>query len=171
MKGAVYIILSLLITGCSSLPKASSTVPSNEPWNPAELRKLANQGHPDFRRMMWLINRASAEKDDSFLDLLHRSDLMKRREIRMSLHGYEFAISGNPDALNKLIEEDRRDPRGGDSAGILVAGHLDEWNQTIDMIRSHEAKTDGAGSIALASFWENRRLYFPRQFQRHMHRK
>lgn len=80
----------------------------------------------------------------------------------MSLYGYDYSIRGNEASLDLLIEEDRRDLRGGDTTGILVAGYINEWDKTIEMIRSHEAEADVA--LSLASFWETRRYFFPKQY-------
>ena len=167
------LILLLALSAYSCTPSAVSTRQAygsdyshHEKWRAAELRKMASQDKPDYRRMMWLINRASAERDASFLDLLDREDLKKNRAIRMSLYGYDYAITGSVRALDSLILEDSKDPRGGDTSGILVVSFLNEWDKTIRMIKTHEAQADGAGGLAVASFWETRQHFYPQRTRR-----
>jgi len=173
------VVAAALLSACSS-----NRQPQGNPWglpvdyNPLEsfdakeLRSLADDTDLDRaerRRFLWLILRAAAEKDGDFRDLLDRQDLRDDREFDLALSGYDYAINGNEAALDHILAEDRKLPRGGDHTTIQVMGFLDEWDRTLRAIRTHEKHADGAGGIAVTSFWTQRSVFFPDQYERHRH--
>ena len=170
------VVATAFLMGCSS------STPQVNPWglpvdyNPlesfdaSELRSLANDrdlDHAERRRFLWLVLRAAAEKDGSFRHLLDRQDLRDDHEFGLALSGYDYAINGNDAALDHILAEDRKLPRGGDHTTIQVMGFLDEWDRTLRAIRTHEKHADGAGGIAVMSFWMQRSVFFPDQYERH----
>jgi len=138
-----------------------------EAYRPGELRKLADAKDRDpaeRRRMLWLILRAAGEKDPQFRDLVGRRDLRRDHELDLALAGYDYAANANGKALDFILKEDAKLPRGGDHTTIQVMAFLDEWEKTPPVIRTHEAHADGTGGTAVRSFWMTRNHFFPDHF-------
>ena len=173
------VVVSIVLSACSST-KQSKGNPSGlpvdynpfEPFVAKELRVLADKtalNSTERRRFLWLILRAAAEKDEGFRDLLDRQDLRNNREFDLALSGYDYAVNGSKAALDHILAEDRKLSRGGDHTTIQVMGFLDEWDRTLRVMRTHEKHADGAGSIAVMSFWMQRNALYPDQCKRHRH--
>lgn len=144
-----------------------------EAYRPVELRKLAedtDRDHAERRRLLWLILRAAGEKDPQFRDLISRRDLRRDRELDLALAGYDYAVNANGKALDFILKEDAKLPRGGDHTTIQVMSFLDEWERTPPVIRTHEAHADGTGATAVRSFWMTRNHFFPEHYAAFKHR-
>jgi predicted Ser/Thr protein kinase/tetratricopeptide (TPR) repeat protein len=148
--------------------RAFETSPSDykrtEPFKPEELTQLAAnpKGYGNFRRLMWLINRAGAEKNASFRFLLDKPDLRKR-ETDLALTGYDFSVNGNQKALDDLLSKLADEEVGSDSSVVVALSFIDEWDRSIKAVNAHFTATDGAGGMAEAAFWQTRAYLFPRQ--------
>jgi tetratricopeptide (TPR) repeat protein/predicted Ser/Thr protein kinase len=148
--------------------QAFETSPSDykrtEPFKPEELTQLAAnpKSHDDFRRLMWLINRAGAEKNASFRFLLDKPDLRKG-ETDLALTGYDFSVNGNQKALDDLLSKLADEEVGSDSSVVVALSFIDEWDRSIKAVNAHFTATDGAGGMAEAAFWQTRAYLFPRQ--------
>ncbi|MFN0129584.1 MAG: hypothetical protein ACKV19_23200 [Verrucomicrobiales bacterium] len=142
-----------------------------EPFSRKELAHLAAHPRENPRRLMWLINRAGAENDRRFLYLLeHRKALLDQqfpghtKAIALALAGYEFSLTGNPVALENILDSLAAEPVGSDAGGVLTLAFINEWDRTIAAVRTHFVRTDGAGSMARAHFWWTREYLFPKEF-------
>ena len=139
-----------------------------EQFSSSELRDLATNPDEDSRRLMWLINRAAAEKDGRFQDLLSRKDLRTDPKLDLSLANYDYSLNGNEESLDYILAKDDSAQKGGDTITILVMSFMEEWDRTINAIREHQKQADGAGGIAVACFWMNRQELFPVSYRRYL---
>lgn len=142
-----------------------------EPFDRKELAHLAAHPRENPRRLMWLINRAGAEKDRRFLFLLEQSESLldqknqgHTKAIALALAGYEFSLTGNPVALDNILNSLAAEPVGSDAGEVLTLAFINEWDRTIAAVRTHFVRTDGAGSMARANFWWTREYLFPNDF-------
>ncbi|MCB1132870.1 MAG: tetratricopeptide repeat protein, partial [Verrucomicrobiae bacterium] len=136
-----------------------------EPFNPRELRRLAEKDHldaGDLRRMMWLINRAGAERDGGFSDLLERKDLREENDVDLALTGYDYSINANPKALDRLLARLASETVGSDSSTVVALSFVDEWDRSVKAVNAHFIATDGAGGLGENAFWCTRFYLFPR---------
>ena len=173
----------LVITGCtahrpaptesqSSRKESFAALPIDydptEPYSRRELKSLASHPRKNPRRLMWLINRAGAEKDTRvrFLlekreDILDRAGHVQAHGLALALHGYDFSINANTAALDAILADLAAEPVGSDADAVVALSFINEWDRSLPAIKRHFARSDGAGSIARTSFWMLRANLFP----------
>jgi hypothetical protein len=137
-----------------------------EPFNREELVRLAAHPQENPRRLMWLINRAGAEKDERFRYLLDQKELRKNPSLDLSLAGYDYSVNGNQKALDAILGKLAKKEVGSDAAPVGVLSFIDEWDRTIPAIRAHFVLADGAAGISLGLFWLTREYLFPRSYKK-----
>jgi len=137
---------------------------ATEPFQPDELRQLAvNPKSPnDFRRLMWLIHRAGAEKDSSFRDLLDKPELRRNNQVNLALMGYDYSVNGHQKALDELLDRLTKEKAGSDSSVVVALGFIDEWDRIPKAVNAHFSETDGAGGISQGLLPLRRAYLFPR---------
>jgi hypothetical protein len=139
-----------------------------ERYDRRELKRLAANPRVDPRRLMWLINRAGAEQDTKVRFILdQREAILDQRTagqahgLALALHGYDYSVNGNQAALDAILADLAAQPVGSDADAVVALAFIDEWDKSIDAIKKHFARSDGAGSIARANFWWTREYLFP----------
>lgn len=142
---------------------SSSDYHATEVFDPAELTRLAAEPKKNFRRLMWLINRAGAEKDTNFRYLLEQKDLRQDAAVNLALLGYDYSVNGNGKALDELLATLAKEPVGSDSSVVVALSFVDEWDRVQKAVTAHFAATDGAGSYAKHGFENIRSYLFPRR--------
>ncbi len=139
-----------------------------EPFDGKELRELADQpkGKRDDRRLADLILRATGKKDASFRDLIARDDLRGARHVDIALDAYDYAVTGNIKAIERIIvkhEENVEKGKGSwDSDAVWALGYVDEWDLTLKALQAHPLSGDGSSGPSRYAFWLRRRFLFPR---------
>jgi len=178
MRNRIAVLfIAVIAFGCGSSPQqtdkwAALGIDYNptEKVDPRELHQLAAEPEQNARRLMWLISRAAAEKDDQFQYLLKRPGLRKDEDVDLALANYDYSLNGRQECLDYILEKDAVTTKGGDTATVLVMSFVDEWDRTIDAIKEHERHADGAGGIAIAAFWMAREALFPENCRRYKER-
>lgn len=143
-----------------------------ERYDRGELKRLAANPRENPRRLMWLINRAGAEKDTRVRFLLaEREAMLDQRHagqahgLALALHGYDFSVNGNQAALDTLLADLAAQPVGSDADAVVTLSFIDEWDRSPIAIKNHFVRSDGAGSIARGHFWWTREYLFPEGFR------
>lgn len=134
------------------------------PFDPAELRRVAEDPQRDERRFLELLLRAAAERDPSFRDLLGRPALRQDPQAELGLLTYAFSITRNREALEKILKLHTETPpenRTWDSNEIMALAVIDEWDLTRKALVAHQLSGDGSGGDAKYAFWLRRRYLFP----------
>jgi hypothetical protein len=137
-----------------------------EPFNREELVRLAAHPQENPRRLMWLINRAGAEKDERFRYLLAQKELRENPALDLSLAGYDYSVNGNKKALDTILGKLAKEEIGSDSQSVLVLSFIDEWDRTISAAQAHFVRADGTGGICHGLFWLSRAYLFPESYKR-----
>ena len=134
-----------------------------EPFDPEELTELAKDvavgedGPAGFnarmrkrnRRLCWLISRAGAERDGRFRYLLKDEKLKEDAGVALALLGYDYAMNGNAEALQAILDSLAKQRPGADAQELIPLAFIDEWDVTIAAYEKHFSKgTDGAGGLA-----------------------
>ena len=135
------------------------------PFDPEELKQLAADRGRNERRFLELLLRAAAERDASFRHLLDRPDLREEAQAELGLLTYDYAITGNREALEKILKLHVEAPEGRrtwDSNEIMALAVIGEWDLTRKALVSHCLSGDGTGGDAQYAFWLKRRFLFPR---------
>ena len=139
----------------------------NEPFDAVELRGLlakAERSSDDIRRMSWLISRAGAEQDKSFIKIIGDTTLTKESSLALAIAGYDYAISRNDKSLDFILAALGREPLGSDAQAAVPLAFIDEWEFTIRAHSKHFVMTDGAGGLSAGNFWSQRKTLFPKSF-------
>ena len=135
-----------------------------EPFDPKELRKLADDPDSDDRRLMLLILRAGIEKDQSFQDLPKKPELRKHMNVDLALSAYDYMLNKSATALDHILAQLAIEDIGADSDTIVVMQVLDEWDRTIRAFRKHFIHTDGAGGGCKVGFMTTRAYLYPEKY-------
>ncbi len=144
--------------------KLTSDYSLKEPFDPNELRNLAEQPSKDDRRLMLLVLRAGVEKDRSFVDLLKRSKLREAGNVDLALSAYDYMLNKSEAALDHILAQLATEEIGADVDTIVVMQVLDEWDRTIRAFRKHFVRTDGAGGVCKAGFLRTRAYLYPEKY-------
>jgi hypothetical protein len=143
-----------------------------ERYDRRELKRLAASPRENPRRLMWLINRAGAEKDSRVRFLLdQREAILDQRSagqahgLALALHGYDYSVNGNQAALDAVLADLAAQPVGSDADAVVALSFVNEWDRSPIAIKNHFVRSDGAGSIARANFWWTREYLFPHAFR------
>jgi hypothetical protein len=135
------------------------------PFDPEELRRLAEDPGRSGRRFLELLLRAAADRDASFRHLLDRPELRDDPQAELGLLTYDYAVTGNREALEKILKLHVEAPVGRrtwDSNEIMALAVIGEWDLTRKALVSHCLSGDGSGGDAQYAFWLKRRFLFPR---------
>jgi hypothetical protein len=135
-----------------------------DPFDPKELRKLAEKPSNDDRRLMLLILRAGIEKDKSFQDLLKKPELRETKNVALALSAYDYMLNRSEAALDFILAEIATEEIGADSDAIVVLQTLDEWDRSIRAFRKHFIHTDGAGGACKLGFTTTRSYLYPKKY-------
>jgi hypothetical protein len=146
--------------------KLTSDYSLKDPFNPKELRKLAEKPSSNDRRLMLLILRAGIEKDKSFQDLLGKPELRKSKSVDLALSGYDYMLNRSEAALDHILAQLATENIGADVDTIVVLSTLDEWERSIRAFRKHFIHADGAGGSCKTGFETIRAYLFPEKYQR-----
>jgi hypothetical protein len=144
--------------------KLTSDYSLKEPFNPKELRSLAEDPSKDDRRLMLLILRAGIEKDRSFVDLLTKPELRKANNVDLALSAYDYMLNKSEAALDHILAQLATEDIGADVDTIVVMQVLDEWDRTIRAFRKHFIHTDGAGGSCKVGFLTTRAYLYPKKY-------
>lgn len=144
--------------------KLTSDYSLKQPFDPEELRSLAENPSKNARRLMLLILRAGIEKDRSFADLLERPDLRKIPDVDLALSAYDYVLNQSEAALDHILAKLATENIGADVDTIVVMQILDEWDRTIRAFRKHFIHTDGTGSSCKIGFMTTRKYLFPEKY-------
>ncbi len=144
--------------------KLTSDYSLKDPFEPQELRQLAENPSSDDRRLMLLILRAGIEKDESFQDLLKKPELRKHKNVDLALSAYDYMLNGSGAALDHILAQLATEDIGADVDTIVVMQSLDEWDRTIRAFRKHFVHTDGAGGSCKVGFLTTRAYLFPKKY-------
>jgi len=179
MRSVIHIAVTLcaltLISATGEEPKAddNSWLPGwkltsdyslKDPFDPRELRRLAESPSDDDRRLMLLILRAGIEKDKSFQDLLKRPDLRRIEHVDLALSGYDYMLNTSETALDHILAYLAAEDIGADSDAIVVLQAIDEWDRSIRAFRKHFIRTDGAGGSCKVGFQTTRAYLYPKKY-------
>ena len=134
------------------------------PFDPAELKRLAEDPGENARPMAELVLRAAAEGDRSFRYLLDESMPEDEPGLTLALDAYDYAVNGNQEALDRILAvhvEDFKQGRAGDSNAVWVLAYVNEWDQVKEAFNANPLSGDGSGGDAHYAFWLKRRFLYP----------
>ena len=138
------------------------------PFDAKELDRLVSvvegDDEAETRPLVEAIMQVTAQKDARFKELIGRKGLRKRKLVDLALSGYDYAISGNKKALDRLMTADAAQKLGGDYMTIAMMGMLDEWDRTIEAVCRHKAHSGGTAGLTVATFFTDRVALFPESF-------
>ncbi len=144
--------------------RLTSNYSLKDPFDPKELRRLAEHPSDDDSRLMVLILRAGIEKDKSFQDLLEKPKLREARNVALALSAYDYMLNRSEAALDYILAQLATEEIGADSDVIVVLQTLDEWDRSIRAFRKHFIHTDGTGGDCMQGFKTTRAYLYPKKY-------
>lgn len=150
-----------------------------KPFEEKEVRELLSdkENGRDDHRLTMLILRAAGDRNRSIQDLLDREDLRNAPTHANALDAYEYALTENKEALERILARHKTLVEKGigswDSDEIWALAYVDEWDIILKALQADPLSGDGASGPSRYAFWLARRYLFPSHptFPREYHKE